>query len=652
MTTERRKVEFTPSAPSPKFQALHFDYRINKIGSRVSPKSPKSENVSKTGISVPRVSKPTMNTDSNASSRSRRNGIPTPRFDNILERVGGDGKHQKQLLYCFLLPLAFYIPFGSSSLLLMLSSPDHHCRVPAREALNVSRSLWRKVTIPWTRDSGGRVRYSRCLMRNVTFEEDPETSLTHIALDPVTNTSCQYGWEYDKSAWDETATAHFNWVCEDEYLVTTMFSLAIAANAIGTLLFALLSDRYGRRPIFFVCVLMSSVFGLCNLYSPGWKVFSATKFLGSMPYFAMYQLPYIIVVEQSTPKTRGRVAALCAVFITLGMCCLSLVAWLTKHWKTFGLACYLPGFLFFAFWKFLPESPRWLLSNGRVAECSSVLHRIASTNGKTDPPDLIKVLCELKKEEIHLPGLIALIRIASLRKRIIIVALKTAILCIVYSGIVYNIRNMTGNEFINFFALSLVDIPGNLLGMVSARFLGRRLTTVYTQFIAAGFCFFASVATTNQLALTVLCSLGKLFMTSTVVVVFMQVGELFPTPLRCVAYGLTGALGLSATVVMPVLMSLGTLDPRLPYYILGALCLLGASISSLLPETLGRALPQTTAEANAIGYGRRFCACIHHWNVHQHGDSESVSGVDASCNETSKSFLSNGSTSNSCSVRA
>ena len=89
------------------------------------------------------------NNNSPPNASTRRPTGPLLKFGYILNRVGDDGRHQKWLLYGFLLPLAFYIPFGSSSLVLMLSTPEHHCMVPAREQLNVSRALWRRVTIPW-----------------------------------------------------------------------------------------------------------------------------------------------------------------------------------------------------------------------------------------------------------------------------------------------------------------------------------------------------------------------------------------------------------------------------------------------------------------------------------------------------------------------
>lgn len=60
---------------------------------------------------------------------------------------------------------------------------------------------------------------------------------------------------------------------------------------------------------------------------------------------------------------------------------------------------------------------------------------------------------------------------------------------------------MTGNEFVNFFVLSLVEIPGNVLGVVSAHYLGRRLTTIYTLALSALFSGLASITVSGNLSL-------------------------------------------------------------------------------------------------------------------------------------------------------
>ena len=55
-----------------------------------------------------------------------------------------------------------------------------------------------------------------------------------------------------------------------------------------------------------------------------------------------------------------------------------------------------------------------------------------------------------------------------------------------------------------------------------------------------------------------------------------------------------------------------------PYYIMCGIGILEAFIATLLPETVGSALPQTFKEANEVGKNQRFFSVIHRWNAHKY----------------------------------
>ncbi|XP_071533086.1 LOW QUALITY PROTEIN: organic cation transporter 1-like [Panulirus ornatus] len=545
-------------------------------------------------------------------------------FERVLAAVGTEGRYQKLLLYGFMLPLSFYSPFGASSLLLMMSTPGHTCHVPGRPWRNLSLHEWQNMTLPWESGADGRRHLSECRMYNVRYSGGQQGGGDfdgHFVIDNTTIMGCQYGWDYDRTNWQETSVTHFNWVCDDASTVTTIFSLAVAGNAVGTLLLSILADRVGRRPVFFLAATINFFFGVVNMYMPSWQLFATARFLACFAFFSIYQMPYIIVVELSSERLRGMTAALSFVLGTLGMCCVSLCAWLLAHWRTFGILCHAPSILFLLYWRFLPESPRWLLSMDCVEECQAIMVQVAATNGRRTPPHLRQLLLEAKAAERKSASVKDLLRHRMLRKHLAITTLNMVIFCVVYSGIVLNIHNMTGNEFVNFFVLSLVEIPGNILGLVSAQYLGRRLTTIYTLLLGAIFSGVASTVITDEWLLVTFCGLVKLFVTEAVLVVYMQIGELFPTPLRSISYGVTAVAGLSATILVPSLMALGNTDRRLPYYILCGLCVCGVVVSTFLPETLGQPLPQTVQQASQVGRDQPYCALVTYWTKHKHNSA-------------------------------
>ncbi|XP_069973379.1 uncharacterized protein [Penaeus vannamei] len=180
-----------------------------------------------------------------APEKRASSDAPQSPFERVLDEVGGEGRYQILLLFAYLLPLSFYSPFGSSSLLLMMTTPDHSCRVPGRPS-HVSEEEWRNMTIPWEDGADGKLRLSQCHMYNMTYSDALRPGPSY-AIDTSAITRCQHGWDYDKSRWRETSVSFFNLVCDDASSVTTIFSLAVAGNALGTLILSILSDRPATR---------------------------------------------------------------------------------------------------------------------------------------------------------------------------------------------------------------------------------------------------------------------------------------------------------------------------------------------------------------------------------------------------------------------
>lgn len=82
----------------------------------------------------------------------------------------------------------------------------------------------------------------------------------------------------------------------------------------------------------------------------------------------------------------------------------------------------------------------------------------------------------------------------------------------------------------------------------------------------------------------------------------LQNMEIYPTCMRQTGNAFGCSLGNTAGAIAPYLIYLSnTVDIRSPYYILGALFLLGAVSILFLPETLHKKLPDTMEEARQFG---------------------------------------------------
>lgn len=157
----------------------------------------------------------------------------------------------------------------------------------------------------------------------------------------------------------------------------------IASALIGTIIGALFcgkpAERLGRLKSLKIIGALYLISAVGSGAIVNWYSFMIFRFIGGLAVGASSVVGPMYIAEISPSKWRGRFVAFFQLNVVLGI----LLAFFTNYWisgcpndwQWMILSESCPALLFFILLFFVPESPRWLIKQGREAEAAEVFER-------------------------------------------------------------------------------------------------------------------------------------------------------------------------------------------------------------------------------------------------------------------------------------
>lgn len=190
----------------------------------------------------------------------------------------------------------------------------------------------------------------------------------------------------------------------------------VSAPGLGVL-FALLlagyvSDRFGRKKALLLVAGLYLVSAVASALAPSFEALVAARFLGGLAFTSL-SLASMYIGEIAPPKWRGKMVSMNQFNIVLGLSAAYFVNYLIlmasqsdATWvTTLGIEKYtwrwmlgseiVPALVWFGLLFFIPESPRWLVFNGRSDDARHVMAKVM-------PVDVIDEQVREMEESMHL----------------------------------------------------------------------------------------------------------------------------------------------------------------------------------------------------------------------------------------------------------
>jgi sugar porter (SP) family MFS transporter len=405
-------------------------------------------------------------------------------------------------------------------------------------------------------------------------------------------------------------------------------SCALLGCLAGAVLSGGLSDRFGRKRLLIAAALLFGVSSILTGWASSFSWFIAFRILGGVAIGMASNLSPMYIAEVAPAHIRGRLVSTNQLTIVIGILSAQIVNWTIARavpngataefirqswygqygWRWMFTAVAVPSLFFFVGSLFIPESPRWLVKNGRPDKARRVLAKIGgATFAEAEVNDIQSTLSRQEIQRVRFQDLFE-----PKMTRILLVGVTLAVLQ-QWSGInvIFNYAEEIFRQagygvssiMFNIVITGAVNLLFTLIAIQTVDRFGRRALMLVG---CAGIAFFHTLIGLGYMlhlkgpvvVAPVLATLAC-YGFSLAPITWVLISEIFPNRIRGAAVSVsTSALWIACfilTYTFPLLN--GALGPAKTFWLYALICAVGCVFIFLrVPETKGKTLEQIERE--------------------------------------------------------
>jgi putative MFS transporter len=380
---------------------------------------------------------------------------------------------------------------------------------------------------------------------------------------------------------------------------------------IGATLAGLLGDRIGRRRVMMYALAFYALFTVVAAFAPNYPFFVGARILCGVGTGAESAIIAPFLAEFVPAVRRGWFVGALAGFFSFGYVGAALIGrfvvpTLPEGWRIAQLLTAVPVVMLLWWRRSLSESPRYLVSRGRLAEAENVVssleNRVRQATGRELPP----VDESLPDQPPHSVGMLRGLRFLWSRQ----MAARTAVTWLIWFVITFSYYGFfswiptllvqRGITVTKSFEFSIIIYLAQIPGYFSAAWLSERVdrkNTIAIYLAGSAVSAYWLSQTSTPLTITLAGAVLSFFLNGTYAGVYAYTPEVFPTWIRASGTGLSSAFGRVGSILAPSLIGLfagtlgfgGVFGLTTAVLVVGVVCTVAFGLS-----TAGRSLEEVS----------------------------------------------------------
>jgi MFS transporter, putative metabolite transport protein len=381
----------------------------------------------------------------------------------------------------------------------------------------------------------------------------------------------------------------------------TLFGLFV-----GSLIFGRITDRFGRRLLFLVHLFVLLLLSPVQLFVQGPLALFVVRFLMGMVIGADFTIAITLLAELVPRKQRGLLLSYLNVLAIVGLA----LAYPVKaaldvlgddSWRWLLASSAVPAAIVLLLRIGAPESPRWLLQQGRDSEARAVLDKFYGTNVYLDATDRVDTSSRGRLGELFS---------RPMWRRTVFAGGFWACQGLPYYAIYIFQQQIStaiglGTGFWPGLVFNLLLLLGSVFGLPVTSRASRRGMLLWTFAITAVALAVLASLSSDQVALHVISfAIFALVLAASTNLQSVYPGELFPTDLRATGVGVATAISrigaCLGTFLLPI--TIDQFGVQASLYGLAAVLVLGFVLTrAWAPETQDLALADASRVSRTTG---------------------------------------------------